>query len=337
MSAVPTASDRLPLLEVEGLEVQFRGSSGWTTVVTDVALRVDHGSVLGLVGESGSGKSVTCASILRLFPAGSGRIAAGRIVFNGTDLTTLGERQLNRVRGRDIGMIFQEPMTSLNPVLTVGEQIAEVVRRHGKVGRQAARARAREVLDLVRIPNAATRMRQYPHEFSGGMRQRVMIAMSLATSPSLLIADEPTTALDVTIQVQILDLLKDLAAELEMGILLVTHDLGVVADMCDDVVVMYGGQVVETGSCAEIFAEPRHPYTADLMRARPSIEGRQELYVIPGRPPTPLEWPGGCRFAARCRHRIEDCEAAPVDLHHLGDDRLSRCIRVSELELGGVR
>lgn len=324
---------REPLLEVSGLEVQFREPSGWTSVVSDVSLKVNYGSVLGLVGESGSGKSVTCSSILRLLAAQSGRIAAGQIRFKGQELTKLSERQLDRIRGNEIGMIFQEPMTSLNPVLTIGDQVSEVVRRHRQVSRAAARARAVEVLDLVRIPNAAAKLRQYPHEFSGGMRQRVMIAMALATNPPLLIADEPTTALDVTIQIQILDLLKDLSEEFDMGVLFVTHDLGVVADMCDDVVVMYGGEVVESGGVQELFDEPRHPYTADLMRARPSIDGHQDLFVIPGRPPTPQEWPQGCRFAARCQHRIDACDKEPIVLQDLGGNRYSRCLRVHELDL----
>ncbi|MFS3129287.1 ABC transporter ATP-binding protein [Nocardioides sp. Bht2] len=324
-----------PLLAVDGLSVEFRTPDGRTTVVDDVSFTVEAGSVVGLVGESGSGKTVTCSSILRLIPSPPGRIAAGSIRLDGADLVTMSHRALNRIRGREIAMIFQEPMTSLNPSLTVGHQISEAVRRHLGASRTEARRRAIEVLDLVGIPRAAERVRQYPHEFSGGMRQRVMIAMAISTNPRLLIADEPTTALDVTIQAQILDLLRELASELTMGILLVTHDLGVVADLCDKVVVMYAGQVVEQAGTRELFTNPNHPYTADLMRARPSVEGSNELFVIPGRPPLPTEFTVGCRFADRCSHAQPECSDSAVKLTTAAPGRLVRCARADVLDLRG--
>ncbi|MDP9820842.1 ABC transporter ATP-binding protein [Nocardioides massiliensis] len=320
------------LLSVKDLSVEFRVGGSWTPVVTDVSFDVARGQVVGLVGESGSGKSVSCFSVLRLLDQRVGRVARGSIEFKGRDLVTLDDRALSDVRGNEIGMIFQEPMTSLNPAFTVGMQIAEVVRRHRGGSRSAARQRAVEVLDMVGIPRAAQRIHQYPHEFSGGMRQRVMIAMALAVEPDLLIADEPTTALDVTIQAQILDLLREFAADLGMGVALVTHDLGVVADICDDVVVMYAGQVVEHAECFDLFARPRHPYTAALMGSMPQVDGRGGETVIPGHPPLPTEYPAGCRFAPRCAHVRPACEAAPIPLLPTVTGS-SRCIRVDELAL----
>lgn len=273
-----------PLLSVDGLGVEFATATGWTPVLQDVSFDVAAGQLVGLVGESGSGKSVTCSSVLRLLPPRQSRTVAGRIRFQGRDLLTMPSRELEAVRGNDIAMIFQEPMTSLNPVFTVGDQIAEVVRRHRRVNRKAATARAVEVLDLVGIPDAARRIRQYPHEFSGGMRQRVMIAMALACEPKLLIADEPTTALDVTIQAQVLDLIREMAGRFGMGVLFVTHDLGVVADLCTEVVVMYAGQVVERAGTEPLYATPRHPYTAGLLRSVPDVGGRSELHTIAGSP-----------------------------------------------------
>ncbi|ATQ29212.1 ABC transporter ATP-binding protein [Rhodococcus ruber] len=324
-----------PLLSVDGLGVEFATASGWTPVLQDVSFDVAAGQLVGLVGESGSGKSVTCSSVLRLLPPRQSRTVAGRIRFQGRDLLTMPSRELEAVRGNDIAMIFQEPMTSLNPVFTVGDQIAEVVRRHRRVNRKAATARAVEVLDLVGIPDAARRIRQYPHEFSGGMRQRVMIAMALACEPKLLIADEPTTALDVTIQAQVLDLIREMAGRFGMGVLFVTHDLGVVADLCTEVVVMYAGQVVERARTEPLYATPRHPYTAGLLRSVPDVGGRSELHTIAGSPPPPGSIPVGCRFAPRCPHRADEC-AADVPLLAVGDDRTARCARVTDLILEGT-
>ncbi|MDO1479007.1 ABC transporter ATP-binding protein [Rhodococcus ruber] len=324
-----------PLLSVDGLGVEFATASGWTPVLQDVSFDVAAGQLVGLVGESGSGKSVTCSSVLRLLPPRQSRTVAGRIRFQGRDLLNMPSRELEAVRGNDIAMIFQEPMTSLNPVFTVGDQIAEVVRRHRRVNRKAATARAVEVLDLVGIPDAARRIRQYPHEFSGGMRQRVMIAMALACEPKLLIADEPTTALDVTIQAQVLDLIREMAGRFGMGVLFVTHDLGVVADLCTEVVVMYAGQVVERARTEPLYATPRHPYTAGLLRSVPDVGGRSELHTIAGSPPPPGSIPVGCRFAPRCPHRADEC-AADVPLLAVGDDRTARCARVTDLLLEGT-
>ncbi|MGW6694213.1 ABC transporter ATP-binding protein [Rhodococcus sp. NPDC054953] len=322
------------LLTVEGLGVEFLTHGGWTPVLQDVTFDVRAGDLVGLVGESGSGKSVTCSSVLRLLPQRQSRVTAGSIRFQGRDLLAASERELGAVRGNDIAMIFQEPMTSLNPVFTVGDQIAEVVRRHRGVGRKAALARAVEVLDLVGIPNAARRVTEYPHEFSGGMRQRVMIAMALACEPKLLIADEPTTALDVTIQAQVLDLIRDMATQFDMGVLFVTHDLGVVADLCTEVVVMYAGQVVERARTGDLYDTPRHPYTEGLLKSVPSIDGRVDLHTIPGSPPVPGSIPTGCRFAPRCGYREPVCDTT-VGLGGLGGERLARCARVEELTLEG--
>ncbi|CCW14868.1 ABC transporter ATP-binding protein [Rhodococcus aetherivorans] len=324
-----------PLLSVHGLGVEFATASGWTPVLQDVSFDVAAGELVGLVGESGSGKSVTCSSVLRLLPPRQSRTVAGSIRFQGRDLLTMPARELESVRGNDIAMIFQEPMTSLNPVFTVGDQITEVVRRHRRMSRKDATARAVEVLDLVGIPNAARRVRQYPHEFSGGMRQRVMIAMALACEPKLLVADEPTTALDVTIQAQVLDLIREMAGRFGMGVLFVTHDLGVVADLCTEVVVMYAGQVIERARTEALYAAPRHPYTEGLLRSVPDIGGRTDLHTIPGSPPPPGSIPVGCRFAPRCAHRADEC-AVDVPLRPVGDDRVSRCARVTDLILEGT-
>ena len=292
-----------------------------------------------MVGESGSGKSVTALSIMGLVP-GPGRIEEGsRVVLDGRELTSLGPKAMRRARGAELAMIFQEPMTSLNPVYPVGDQIAEAVRVHTGLRKQAARARAVELLDRVGIPDPERRVGEYPHQLSGGMRQRVMIAMALANEPSLLIADEPTTALDVTIQAQILELLLVLREELGMAVLLITHDLGVVAETCDRVVVMYGGQVVEEGPVVDVFDAPSHPYTRGLLDAvpRPDARGR-ELTVIPGTVPAPTDWPSGCRFRPRCPHAWARCEQAPP-LLRAGSRARARCWLVEEPERrrGGER
>jgi peptide/nickel transport system ATP-binding protein/oligopeptide transport system ATP-binding protein len=303
----------VPLLQVENLRTWFDSDHGPIRAVDGVDFELAPGRTLGVVGESGSGKSVTALSVMRLVDERGHISDDARILFDGRDLAQLDEREMERIRGNDISMIFQEPMTSLNPVFTVGEQIAEVVRVHQGAGAREARARALEMLDLVGIPEAARRAGDYPHQLSGGMRQRVMIAIALACNPKLLIADEPTTALDVTIQAQILELMGDLRERLGMSMLLITHDLGVVAEMCDDVVVMYGGRVVERGPVGEVFTTPQHPYTEALLQSIPLLGMTQAepLRVIRGTVPSPLDWPPGCRFEPRCDYAFARC----VDEH----------------------
>jgi oligopeptide/dipeptide ABC transporter ATP-binding protein len=308
----------MALLEIEELHVRFVTRRGPVRAVDGVSLVLEEGRTLGIVGESGCGKSALALSIAGLLPKPAGRVASGRVLFSGRDLTRLKERELEDVRGREIGMIFQDPMTSLNPTVTVGEQIGEVLRRHLDLTRKEARARTVELLEEVRIPRAAERIDEYPHRLSGGMRQRVMIATSIACKPKLLIADEPTTALDVTIQAQILDLLDDLRHEHRMAMVLITHDLGVVAQVADDVAVMYAGQIVEEAGALELFERPEHPYTEALQGALPQLvgEGVREarLAAIPGRPPDLVSPPAFCRFAPRCRYAGADActSEAPV-------------------------
>jgi len=325
------------LLEVDGLRVDFATERGWVNVVDDVTFSVGDGEVVGLVGESGSGKTVTGLSVLGLIPSPPGRIAGGHVWFDGLDLLTLPEKQMRDVRGNDIAMIFQEPMTSLNPAFTIGNQISEVVRRHRGCSRKKATDRAVEVLDLVGIPRARSRVGAYPHEFSGGMRQRVMIAMALSCDPRLIIADEPTTALDVTIQAQILDLLATMRDQVGTSVLLVTHDLGVVAEICDRVVVMYAGQLVERALADPLFTRPQHPYTAGLLSAMPQLGARTgRLDSIPGRTPEPGSMPPGCRFEPRCSHAIEACTKEPLPLVEVTPGRWSRCLRSDDLVLHGT-
>jgi peptide/nickel transport system ATP-binding protein/oligopeptide transport system ATP-binding protein len=326
-----------PLLEVTDLQTVFRlsGKSS-VTAVDGISFAVGAGETLAIVGESGSGKSVTSLSIMRLLPAGVGRIARGSIRLRGRELTTLPEAEMRAVRGKDIGMIFQEPMTSLNPVHTIGQQISEVLIRHEKLGPSQAHARAIEMLALVGIPEPKRRADNYPHQMSGGMRQRAMIAMALACRPSLLIADEPTTALDVTIQAQILELMKDLQTQLGMAIVFITHDLGVVAEVADRVVVMYASQVVETGPVAEIFERPRMPYTAGLMRSIPHLGSsahRTRLEAIPGQVPSLARLPPGCRFSTRCGHARPACSVTEPALETAGPGQGVRCLRWAELDL----
>jgi peptide/nickel transport system ATP-binding protein len=326
------------LLTVDGLTLQFATAAGWLTVVEDVGFQVRAGEVVGLVGESGSGKTVTSLGIMGLLPPRSSRRAHGSVWMGGRELTALDDAAMRKVRGDEISMIFQEPMTSLNPAFTVGNQIAEAVRLHRGASRRQARARAIEMLDLVGIPDAARRAGDYPHAFSGGMRQRAMIAMALACEPKLLIADEPTTALDVTIQAQVLDLIRSLQEALGMAVLFVTHDLGVVADICDRVVVMYAGQVVEEAPAAALFSRPRHPYADALLASMPQLGATDiHLHVIPGQVPTPGRMPEGCRFHPRCEHAADGCGAAPVELVPASTGGSVRCIRADELELAGSR
>jgi peptide/nickel transport system ATP-binding protein len=309
------------LLEINGLTAQFDTVMGTAHAVAGVTLSLDERETVGLVGESGCGKSVTALSIMRLLSA-PGRVVSGEVKFRGRDLTTLSNQQMRLVRGKEIAMIFQEPMSSLNPVLRIGHQITENVRVHLGMSRAKAWARAVEMLDRVGIPDAARRAHDYPHVLSGGMRQRVMIAMALACEPSLLIADEPTTALDVTVQAQILDLLRDLQAEFGMSMLLITHDLGVVADICDRVAVMYAGRIVEQGRWQEMFRSPQHPYTEGLIKSIPQLNGPkgQRLDAIPGQVPNPFQSVEGCHFAPRCEHRSDRCAQTPP-LFDLGTQR----------------
>jgi peptide/nickel transport system ATP-binding protein/oligopeptide transport system ATP-binding protein len=301
------------LLRVENLRTWFQTEAGVVRAVDGVDFELEAGKTLGVVGESGSGKSVTALSVMGLVDRPGEIQKDSHIVFNGRDLVPLSDGEMQSIRGNEISMIFQEPMTSLNPVYSVGAQIAEAIRMHQSVGKAAAAARAVEMLELVGIPEAARRAKDFPHQLSGGMRQRVMIGMALACDPKLIIADEPTTALDVTIQAQILELMIDLRERLGMSILLITHDLGVVAEMCDEVVVMYAGRVVERGSVASVFGAPQHPYTEALLQSIPvlGMTQHERLRVIRGTVPSPLDWPAGCRFAPRCDYAFERCEEQP--------------------------
>jgi peptide/nickel transport system ATP-binding protein len=325
-----------PLLRVAGLEVRFLMAGTWHPVVEDVSFDVGAGETLGLVGESGCGKTVSSLAVMGLIPRANGRITAGSVRFQGRDLLQIQAEELRQVRGDRIAMVFQEPMTSLNPAFTVGDQISLAVRSHRRVSKAGARARAVEVLDRVGIPDARRRLDDYPHTFSGGMRQRAMIAMALACEPSLLIADEPTTALDVTVQAQILELLRSLTDETGMAMLFVTHDLGVVADICDRVAVMYAGQMVEQAPTDQLFVRPRHPYTEGLLASMPqwSVPG-QQLAVIPGKVPPAGRMPTGCRFRSRCSYAAAGCEE-PVAVVEGGADTAVRCVRHEELTLRGA-
>ena len=317
----------MTLLSVQDLSVAF----GPIRVLEGVSFEIAEGEVLGVVGESGSGKSMTALAMMGLLPMG-GRVAAGRIDFEGNDITHLPEREMQHLRGARMAMIFQEPMASLNPVLTVGEQIAEVLRRHRGLDRRAAHREAVSLLKLVEIAAAERRVDEYPHQLSGGMRQRAMIAIALACRPRLLIADEPTTALDATVQAGILDLLRGLRRELGMAVLLITHDLGVVSDICERVVVMYAGRVAETGEAGTIFARPAHPYTRALLAAIPRLEGPiGSLPAIAGVVPAPADFPAGCRFAPRCPYAIPACEAAPPALRPVPSGTAAACIRAEEI------
>ncbi|MEE8152891.1 MAG: ABC transporter ATP-binding protein [candidate division NC10 bacterium] len=317
------------MLTVDGLQTHFFTEEGVVRAVDGVTLSVRPGEMLGLVGESGCGKTVTALSILRLVPDPPGRIVGGTISFEGRDLVRLPEEEIRKIRGCAISMIFQEPMTSLNPVFTVGEQVAEGIRQHQKVSRREAWDQAVEVLKRVKISDPARRAREYPHQLSGGMRQRVMIAIALALRPKLLIADEPTTALDVTIQAQILELLLGLQEEMKMAVMLITHDLGVIAETADRVVVMYAGRVVEEASVKELFDNPLHPYTQGLMESLPRLEtgkARRRLRAIPGLVPNLLELPTGCKFAPRCPKVVEQCWPTEPELREIRPGHSARCI-----------
>jgi oligopeptide/dipeptide ABC transporter ATP-binding protein len=316
------------LLNIEALQTHFFTEAGTVRAVDGVTLTVRKGETLGVVGESGCGKSVTALSVLRLIPDPPGRIVGGRILLQGRDLLKLPDEQMRKVRGASISMIFQEPMTSLNPVFTVGDQIAEGVRLHQGLSKRESWNKAVEMLRLVRIPDAERRVKEYPHQMSGGMRQRVMIAMALSCNPQLLIADEPTTALDVTIQAQILDLLNQLKADLGMAVMLITHDLGVVADTAARVVVMYAGRVVEEAPVMELFTNPLHPYTQGLLNSIPRLEKterRARLQAIPGMVPDLLDLPRGCKFQARCTKVFDPCRGDEPALKTASKDHKVRC------------
>jgi peptide/nickel transport system ATP-binding protein len=312
----------MSLLELRGLTTAFQTARGEISAIEDISFELNAGEILGIVGESGSGKSVTALTIMGLLPQPPARIAAGSVRFAGEELTTASPNRMEKIRGAGISMVFQEPMTSLNPVFTIGEQIMETVRAHERMSTSAQRERAIEMLDRVGIPSATERLNDYPHQLSGGQRQRVMIAMSLACRPKLLIADEPTTALDVTIQAQVLDLLMDLRDELGMAIMIITHNMGVIAEVADRVLVMYAGRIIEQSPAADLFNRPQHPTLQ---------QDRHRLIAIPGSLPEPARRPPGCRFAPRCTYRIEACRTAIPPLVMQREDRAVACIRADEL------
>jgi len=316
------------LLEVSDLKTYFFMDEGTAKAVDGVSFEVDKGETLGLVGESGCGKSVSALSIMRLIPHPPGRIVGGQITLKGKNLLALDKEKMREIRGNEISMIFQEPMTSLNPVYTCGNQIEEAIILHQKVSKKTAREKAIEMLRLVGIPAPEQRVREYPHQLSGGMRQRVMIAMALSCNPSVLLADEPTTALDVTIQAQILRLLEKLQQELHMAVIIITHDLGVIAEVADRVAVMYAGKIMEYAEVRGIFDTPGHPYTQGLLKSIPKLtETRERLMVIPGVVPNPLNFPQGCKFNPRCPLVIPECREQEPDLRELAPGHLVRCIR----------
>ncbi len=325
------------LLEVQNLRVSFFTPSGELKAVNDVSYNLDAGEVIGIVGESGSGKSVSAYSVIGLIEK-PGRIVGGSIRFNGRQLASLRSEQMRQIRGKEISMVFQDPMTSLNPVYTIGEQLMEAISLYSRVTREEARSRAVELLRLVDISEPERRIRQYPHEFSGGMRQRVMIAMALAGNPKLLIADEPTTALDVTIQAQILSTIKGLKDRIKMAVMLITHDLGIVADIADKVVVMYGGTIVEAAPCEEIFRHPQHPYTLGLLRSLPRLDAaeHEQLTPIAGTPIDLLNPPAGCPFASRCERCLKVCLTHKPPEHRLTEDHRVACWLFYDVAAGGV-
>lgn len=336
-------SDTQALLDIKELTVEFHTEGGVVRAVEGVSLSIKKAQTLGIVGESGCGKSVTALSIMRLISKPVGKITSGQILFDGEDLLVLSDERMRALRGNRISMIFQEPMTSLNPVFTVGDQIMEAVLLHQKLNRKEALIKSIEMLRLVGIPSPELRVFNYPHQMSGGMRQRVMIAMALSCKPDLLIADEPTTALDVTIQAQIMELMKTLQTQLKMSIILITHDLGVVAETCDRVAVMYAGQIVEEASVDQIFYEPRHPYTLGLLRSIPGYrvedeplgeDGKPRLKTIPGMVPNLLELSKGCRFYDRCLSRQDQCLAQDIDLIHGKNGVKYRCLFPNEIPPG---
>lgn len=327
--------ERKAILQVKGLQTTFFTDDGEIPAVDNIDFAVHEGEVLGIVGESGCGKSVTSLSIMGLVPSPPGKITNGEILFNDRDLTKLSEKEMRKVRGNDVAMIFQEPMTSLNPLFTIGNQLVEAISIHKKAwSKQQAKERAIEMLTLVGLPRADELMKEYPHQLSGGMRQRVMIAMALVCDPKVLIADEPTTALDVTIQAQILKLMKDLNERLNTAVLLITHDLGVVAETCERVVVMYGGKIVEEGPVSVIFQDPQHPYTKGLLQSVPDMRfKKQRLYSIPGNVPKPGSIKNGCRFAARCEFAFDRCMNENPELYQTSPEHKTRCFLYEDQEV----
>ena len=324
----------MPLLEVRNLRTFFHTRNGVVRAVNDVSFAIKKGETLGIVGESGSGKSVACYSLLGLIPRPPGRIESGRAIFEGADLLCCPEKALQKIRGKRIAMVFQDPMTSLNPYLRIEEQLIEPLLIHERIERSAAVARAIQVLSQVGIPDAAARIKCYPHEFSGGMRQRVMIAMALITRPDLLIADEPTSALDVTVQAQILELIKKMQNELGMAVILISHDLGVVSGFCDRVLVMYAGQIMESASTDDLFYRPLHPYNQALHKSRPALQNKgAELYTIPGLPPDLSKLGPGCPFAPRCEHAKDECRQTETKLEEIEAGHQTSCLRVQTGDL----
>ncbi|TDG13365.1 ABC transporter ATP-binding protein [Seongchinamella unica] len=323
----------MSLLEVDNLQVEFATDEGRVRAVDGVSFNIEAGQTLGIVGESGCGKSVTALSVMRLLPQPMGQIAGGAVRFRGRELSTLDLEAMRKVRGADIGMVFQEPMTALNPVHTIGRQLTEAILLHKNLKPAAATRDAVQLLDHVGIPSPDIRMGEYPHQLSGGMRQRVVIAMALACKPALLIADEPTTALDVTIQAQILELISDLQAEMGMAVMMITHDLGVIAETCDEVVVMYAGRMAEQGSVFDIFDRPTHPYTRGLLASIPRLETKPKsrLSVIEGMVPSLYDLPPGCRFQNRCPHATDACAAAAPVIEAVADGHRVACCRWREL------
>ncbi|MGE7838679.1 MULTISPECIES: ABC transporter ATP-binding protein [Viridibacillus] len=331
-------SDRKELLRVRGLQTTFFTDDGEIPAVDNINFSVREGEILGIVGESGCGKSVSALSIMGLVPSPPGKITGGQIEFDGKDLTKLSQKEMRKVRGKDIAMIFQEPMTSLNPLFTIGNQLMEAILIHHKDwSKKQARNRAIEMMKLVGLPRAEELIKEYPHQLSGGMRQRVMIAMALVCDPKVLIADEPTTALDVTIQAQILQLMKDLNERLNTAVIMITHDLGVVAETCERVVVMYGGQVVEEGPVKLLFNDPQHPYTKGLIQSVPDMRfKKQRLYSIPGNVPKPGSVNTGCRFAARCEFAFEQCRVENPNLYQTSPEHKTRCFLHERKEVSAV-
>ncbi len=321
------------IVEFKNLRVTFKVEEGVVNAVNDVSFEIRKGEILGVVGESGCGKSVTSMSLMRLLPVPPAKYESGSILLNGVDILKISEEEMRSKRGAEVAIIFQEPMTSLNPVMKIGFQISEVIMIHQKVSKQEAKKRAIEMIKLVGIPRAETIYESYPHELSGGMRQRIMIAIALVCNPKVLIADEPTTALDVTIQAQILDLIRDMKNKLGTSIMMITHDLGVVAEMADYVVVMYAGKVVEKAKVKDIFKNPKHPYTIGLMKSKPTFEGSTEkLYSIPGQVPNPMELPNYCYFYDRCDMRKESCKRGIPELIKVSDSHYASCYLLNKEE-----
>lgn len=322
------------LLEIKNLVIEYQTRKSTVQAVNGISLEVPRGTTLGLVGETGAGKTTTALGIMGLIPSPPGKIISGEIYFSGEDLLKKDKAEMRSIRGKQISMIFQDPMTALNPILTVGEQICEVIQLHEKISKKEAIDKSREMLEMVGIPG--DRYNEYPHQFSGGMKQRVVIAIALACNPRLLIADEPTTALDVTIQAQVLQLMNNLKKELNTSMILITHDLGVVAETCENVAIMYAGEIVEVGTLADIYENASHPYTVGLFGSIPDLDVEQKrLKPIAGLVPDPSNLPKGCKFAPRCPYRTPECEKGAIKNYQISETHFSRCLRSKELEIDG--